>query len=103
MKRNNAVPSFETTADEARLIHLIAKRGVELAAAFGVRWKLLDVNMDITATHANGCALRLADLLAADEANFSHDVGGIIEHLDRTTGKLGGCFLPRFAARQGAR
>lgn len=56
--------------------------------------------MDITATHANGCPLKLAELLAADDFNFSHDVAGIYRHLDRTTGKLLDCFLPRFAQKQ---
>lgn len=36
-------------------------------------------------------------LLAADEFNFIHDVCGITRHLDRETGKLTGCFLPRFS------
>ncbi len=36
-------------------------------------------------------------LLAADNMNFAHDVFGIMRHIDRTTGHLGGCFVPRFA------
>lgn len=34
-------------------------------------------------------------LLAADDFTFIHDVGGICTHMDRTTGLLGGCFIPR--------
>lgn len=38
------------------------------------------------------------DALAdADQFNFIHDVGGIVRHLDRSTGKIGGCFIPRYA------
>jgi hypothetical protein len=59
----------------------------------------LDINMDITAAHLNGNPLRLEALLAADDFNFVHDVFGIRRHLDRKTGKLGDCFLPRFSGR----
>jgi len=57
----------------------------------------LDLNMDITATHANGNPLRLQDLLESDDFNFSHDIIGIARHLDRRTGKLIGFFVPRFS------
>ncbi len=53
--------------------------------------------MDISATHANGCRLRLKELLEADDFNFLHDVCGIARHIDRETGKIGGCFSPRFS------
>lgn len=33
----------------------------------------------------------------ADDFNVAHDVVGIYRHIDRETGKLTGCFLPRFA------
>jgi hypothetical protein len=54
--------------------------------------------MDLTATHSNGCPLRLAELLEATDANLLHDVAGIRRHLNRDTGQLGGCFLPRYSA-----
>lgn len=55
--------------------------------------------MDITAVHANGNPLKLAELLATDDFNFTHDVFGITRHIDRETGKLGGCFVPRFSGK----
>ena len=61
-------------------------------------YKHMDAMMDIEACHSNGCPLRLNELLATDDGNFGHDVFGIRRHLDRETGKLGGCFLPRFSA-----
>lgn len=36
-------------------------------------------------------------LAQADDFNFIHDVAGVCRHLDRTTGKLTDCFIPRFA------
>lgn len=59
-----------------------------------------DMMMDITACHANGCALNLAGLLNADDFNFAHDVYGISTHINRKTGKLEHCFCPRFIERQ---
>lgn len=65
-----------------------------------------DVLMDLQAVHAVH-GLRLDDMLecAGSEDNFSfwHDVYGIGRHLNRTTGELTNCFLPRFHRRAGAR
>lgn len=58
----------------------------------------MTIVMDLTACHANGVELRLAELLAADKFDLSHDYYGIRRHLNRTTGILEGCFLPRYAA-----
>lgn len=41
--------------------------------------------------------LDLDALAAADEFNFVHDVCGIVRHLNRKTGALEDCFVPRFA------
>ena len=89
--------NFDTTREEARLIMGIAKR-TAAHAAHG--FDLLACEMDITACHANGCPLDLARLLAAEDFNFAHDVYGIMAHIDRSTGKLRDCFLPRFARAQ---
>lgn len=35
-------------------------------------------------------------LLEADDFNFLHDLEGISRHMDRSTGRLGDCFVPRF-------
>lgn len=84
---------FETSREDTLTIHAIAKR----AASF-LNLDLLAISMDITACHLNACPLRLVDLLAADDGNLAHDIGGIARHLDRETGDLRGCFVPRFAA-----
>lgn len=84
---------FETTDEDTKVIHDIAARAAELLEA-----DLMTVSMDVTACHLNGCPLRLADLLTADEGNFAHDIAGIARHLDRKSGELQDCFLPRFAA-----
>lgn len=58
---------------------------------------LLEISMDITATHCNGCRLDLGRLLAAEDFDFFHDVGMIRRNLNRSTGKLENHCLPRFA------
>ena len=54
--------------------------------------------MDLTACHRNGCPLKLGELASAEGGDFIHDVAGISRHIDRDTGELGDCFLPRYAA-----
>lgn len=57
----------------------------------------LNLIMDIEATHISR-PLRLKELLEADDANFFHDINGIMRFIDRDTGELTGCFSPRFTA-----
>jgi hypothetical protein len=86
-------PSFDVSKADAALISKIVVRAASLLGGF----ERLELAMDLTATHANGCPLKLADLLATDDFNFCHDIRGIQEHLDRSTGRVER-FLPRFAA-----
>lgn len=91
--------SFDATKAEQALISAIVKRGMKKAEEAGRRdIKAMDLSMDITACHANGCPLRLRELLNADDFNFVHDVFGINRHIDRDTGQMMNCFLPRFHA-----
>jgi hypothetical protein len=91
--------SFEATAQEQDLANAIARRAQAIYARAKAPRKVMDIQMDIIATHANGCRLDLQRMHDADDFNFMHDVGGIARHLNRTTGQLENCFLPRFAMR----
>lgn len=51
--------------------------------------------MDLDAVHSNGTPLDFQKLLAFGEADFAHDMFGIRENIDRTSGELLNCFLPR--------
>jgi hypothetical protein len=53
--------------------------------------------MDLCYCIDGGCDLDLEALLKADDFNFSHDIAGIHNHLNRETKKLDNWFLPRFA------
>lgn len=82
------------------LISKIAKRGILMAADFGVQTDRLEMVMDIEACHCNGNPLDLAALLTAKDSDFSHDVFGIQRHINRVNGKLQNCFLPRFTVSE---
>jgi len=92
--------NFKVTDENFKIIHKIAKRAVQMADVHGVDYPMMDAHMDLTATHMNGNPLRLADLLVADDANFAHDVFGIRRHINRRTGQLENCFVPRFSQHQ---
>ena len=87
---------WDTTKEDAQLILKIVARAEKVMDRKESGAILRDLDMDITACHLNGTPLRLADLLAADDFNFTHDVFGIRRFMDRTTGKLTGFFSPRF-------
>lgn len=95
--------NWEVSKEDFDLITEITDRAVEIALrvrtikAKEVGAFKLELRMDLTATHASGCPLRLANLLSAPSGDFAHDVFGIRQHIDRETGQLGECFLPRYA------
>lgn len=93
--------SFNVTAAEAKTIRAIVNRGWEIdwlrKSYVKAGCDKTSMVMDVTATHANGNPLRLADLLAADDFNFAHDMSGIANCLDRNTGRLTNNFSPRFS------
>jgi len=96
---------FDATAEDAALIEQIVDRHEALFQRLfpAQPFDRLSASMDLTATHLNGCPLRLKDLLEADDFNFAHDVGGIARHIDRSTGQLTRCFLPRFFDSEAAK
>lgn len=87
--------NFKASKHDADTIEAIVLRAENLRETInGQETDRLSLTMDLTATHLNGTPLRLA----ADDFNFAHDVFGIERHINRRTGKLQNCFLPRFAA-----
>lgn len=89
---------FKATKQELLLIREIALRAHEMAKEIDRDYPIQDAMMDIEACHSNGCTLNLTKLASAPSFDFSHDVFGIYRHIDRETGKLGDCFVPRCAA-----
>lgn len=89
--------NWHTTKEEREIITSIAKRANSMAKKIGGKYHVMEAVMDISATHGNGCPLKLQELLDADDLNFAHDVFGMRAHINRQTGKLGDCFIPRYA------
>jgi len=75
----------------------IAKRAIAMTTEHGISYTYMDTVMDVDACHSNGNPLKLQELLEADDFNFAHDIFGIRQHIDRTTGKLQNCFVPRYS------
>lgn len=85
--------------DDVTLIASIAALAIEASERLDSSDKLTII-MDLTACHLGGCRLKLREMAAASpERAFDllHDVYGINRHIDRETGELRDCFLPRFA------
>ncbi len=95
--------SFDVSEVERATIAKIVDRAMELKAFQQLHVDRFELGMDLTAVHANGCALELALLLAYPNFDFVHDVAGIRRHLDRNTGKLRDFFVPRCARPDVAR
>lgn len=93
------LPSFDATAAESKTIASIARRYRNVCVDLGAYTPdVASLCMDITAVHCNGCRLDLEGLEGASVTDLAHDVAGIVRHIDRRTGRLGGCFSPRYSA-----
>lgn len=88
--------NFEASTSDLLLIEKIAVRARK-TEELKIAISQLHLMMDITAVHCNGCPLRLEELLNAKDTDFFHDVVGIMNKLDRPTGKLRDLFEPRCA------
>ncbi len=86
----------KTSKKNSEIIKSIVNRAKNTNREEDLGLNLEDLNMDITAANII-CPLRLQELLEADDFNFWHDISGIRYHLNRDTGELKNCFLPRFA------
>lgn len=80
------------TKTDYTTMRAIADRTTKDACLYGRdRMTLL---MDLEHVHAQ-CPMDLSKLLGFDEFNFDHDMYGIAANINRTTGDLENCFLPR--------
>lgn len=80
---------------EAECVKTICDRAI---VAFSGRRMRMDIEMDLAAVHKR-YPLDLARMAKADDANLMHDIAGIARYLDRDTGELRDCFVPRFRLR----
>lgn len=86
--------NWDVTPDDDVLLIKLATRAAHLVKV----QDLMTWYMDFNACHANGCPLRLQELLDAPDGSFVHDAVGIRKAINRETGKLTeDCFVPRYA------
>lgn len=76
-----------------KMAHAIARRARDEGI---IKGSTMDLEMDITAA-ATVLPMKLNELYKEKTFNFFHDVCGIMRHIDRDTGNLMHCFLPRCA------
>jgi len=88
---------WDTTKEESALITAIADRAYRLYSVRGINDSFMTLAMDITACHKNACSLDLQKLLHASDEDFSHDILGIRQNLNRRTAKLKNDFRPHCA------
>lgn len=89
---------WSNSKSDIKKIAKLAARAVEMAKKSGNdNYSFQTAVMDLEACHCNGMPLDLDKLASADDFNFAHDVFGIARHIDRETGKIGDCFVPRCA------
>lgn len=92
--------SFAVSKSDSTKLNAIADRAVSMAVAYDVEYSKPDALMDLTACHANGMPLDLDKLASAPEFDFAHDVFGIRRHINRETGAIENCFVPRCSMSQ---
>lgn len=101
--------SFDVTKEDADKIESIINHAWACDVIHHAKGEKLQLLMSLTACHASGCPLDLNRMLewaekAADgdedaKFNIAHDLYGIHRHINKQTGALEHCFLPRFAQK----
>lgn len=93
--------SFKIDKKDFEVVSKILDRADRIyQEAQGQKLDRMETMMDLSACHANGCALDFQKLLDAPDLDFAHDVFGIKRHINRQTGKLENCFVPRCHQRE---
>ena len=85
--------NFDLDPMDRKYVTEIAQRAAKIIPGTDV----LNCVMDLSVVHNHAFKLDFERMLSADDYNLAHDIAGIAYHLNRTTGKLRDCFVPRFA------
>jgi hypothetical protein len=84
--------------EELELVKQIAERSEKLTAEMqieGMQYDRHELVMDLDAAYTSAGPFNLTRLLEFPDADFLHDIYGIRRHINRETGELTGCFMPR--------
>ena len=85
--------NFGMTKEELLLVKQIAERLI--ADLPDMEYNRQELVMDFDAAYTSSGPFNLTRLLESPDTDFLHDVYGIRRHIDRETGELTGCFMPR--------
>lgn len=90
--------NLDVPSDVRALILRVAIRAEdEIFKKQNVKVDRLGLVMDLSAAYANNNKIDFHALLGFPEYDFAHDVTGIMRYLNRETGILEECFVPRSA------
>ena len=84
---------------EYEMFSKIADRAIALAKEHGTVIEKFTMVMDIDNAHKQ-IPMDLNAFLAMPMVDFAHDAFGIRRHMNRRTGQLEDCFVPRCALRE---
>ena len=93
--------SFDVSEEDRALIADIVERAVAEGLVEDAPDAREWLRLDLSTCKAQGCDIDFARLLGFGPFSFSHDIQGIINTLDRDTGRLMWCFIPRSARGSG--
>lgn len=90
---------FSDRLDEAAAVADRFERLISRRTLYGIPYKRRPFIMDLLAADGRNGNLPLdwPAFLALDDGQFVHDAAGIYRHLNRQTGFLDDCFVPRCA------
>ena len=84
------------SSQERDQIQQIAKRIFTIRNDRGNKTPLMQIEMQLSAVHTNGCKLDLQRLLAASDHHLMRDYYGISQNLNMDTGQIENDYLPIF-------
>jgi hypothetical protein len=90
---------FKTTKEDYELISKIVDRCMKEEETDFIWKDVQTASMDLECAF-NDVNLDLDKLLKSSHQDFLHDIHGVVFNLDRNTGKIKNCFLPRCTAAQ---
>lgn len=89
--------SFEIKKVDREFLNRCIERLKPIYKKLKITFDRLEIEMDLTACHANGCPIDFKKLSEADDFTFNHDISGIRNNLNRSNGHLENFFVPRSA------
>lgn len=95
MKAEEKKSINDVSDHDYKMILAIVKRASRMVQAVGSTIAIWDLEMDLINCHVNGCPLDLFKLFNSESDDFAHDIAGIRQNINRETGKLENCFVPR--------